>query len=242
MKLKYFAFTLAETLITLGIIGVVAALTIPNLIHNYQAKSTATRLKKAYAIVLQAYKLAKEDYGDISTWYNLSSEDERFLYYKYDFNEQGMKILSQYMKTANLCIQSNRFCQMPGYHNKYLNGNTDFFVNMHPSMILLDGTEIYFTNYSNDCTETKNKVCGYLYIDINGRSKPNTRGIDNFEFYIMTNSIVPTGLPGDITAPFNLKDQAYGKDNACDRKSRGGGCTAWVLKNENMDYLKCADK
>ena len=44
-KNKRFAFTLAEVLITLGIIGVVAALTIPTLISNYQIKSWDTASK-----------------------------------------------------------------------------------------------------------------------------------------------------------------------------------------------------
>ena len=48
------AFTLAEVLITLGIIGVVAAMTMPSVITNYQKKQTAAQLKKAYSIVSQA--------------------------------------------------------------------------------------------------------------------------------------------------------------------------------------------
>ena len=44
---KRFGFTLAEVLITLGIIGVVAAMTIPTLIHNYKAKEMRTRLLRA---------------------------------------------------------------------------------------------------------------------------------------------------------------------------------------------------
>lgn len=44
--MKHKAFTLAETLITIGIIGVVAAMTIPILIKNYKAQVTATKLKK----------------------------------------------------------------------------------------------------------------------------------------------------------------------------------------------------
>ena len=45
---KLFGFTLAETLITIGIIGVVAALTIPSIIQNYQEKTTIVKLKKHY--------------------------------------------------------------------------------------------------------------------------------------------------------------------------------------------------
>ena len=52
-------FTLAEVLITLGIIGIVAAMTIPVLITNYQKKTTATRVKKAYSELLLAIKLSE---------------------------------------------------------------------------------------------------------------------------------------------------------------------------------------
>lgn len=52
-------FTLAEVLITLGIIGIVAAMTITTLITNYQKKTTATRVKKAYAELLQALNYQK---------------------------------------------------------------------------------------------------------------------------------------------------------------------------------------
>lgn len=51
-------FTLAEVLITLGIIGVVAAMTLPTLIANYQKKVIATKLKQTYSILSNA--IAKE--------------------------------------------------------------------------------------------------------------------------------------------------------------------------------------
>ena len=62
------AFTLAEVLITLGIIGVVAALTIPTLIANYQEKQTVSRLTKAYATISNAYQMAKVENGELSDW------------------------------------------------------------------------------------------------------------------------------------------------------------------------------
>ncbi|MBR6098831.1 type II secretion system protein [bacterium] len=64
-----FAFTLAEVLITLGIIGVVAALTLPTVIQNYQKNMTLTRLKKLYSVVYNAMERAKSDYGtDVNLW------------------------------------------------------------------------------------------------------------------------------------------------------------------------------
>ena len=55
------AFTLAEVLITLGIIGVVAALTIPTLVNNYRKKQFETGLKKEYSVLLQALDMYKQD-------------------------------------------------------------------------------------------------------------------------------------------------------------------------------------
>ncbi len=52
---NYSGFTLAEVLITLGIIGVVAALTMPSVINNYKEKETIAKLKKTYSVLSQAY-------------------------------------------------------------------------------------------------------------------------------------------------------------------------------------------
>ena len=49
-------FTLAEVLITLGIIGVVAAMTIPNLIANYRAHQLSSRFLESYSIIQQVFK------------------------------------------------------------------------------------------------------------------------------------------------------------------------------------------
>ena len=66
---KKAAFTLAEVLITLGIIGVVAAMTMPVLIQNYRNTVVETRLKKIYTVMNQAITLAENDYGDRAYWY-----------------------------------------------------------------------------------------------------------------------------------------------------------------------------
>ena len=62
------AFTLAEVLITLGIIGVVAAMTLPTLIQNYQKQVVITRLKYAYNVLSNVLKRAEADYGNITEW------------------------------------------------------------------------------------------------------------------------------------------------------------------------------
>lgn len=62
------AFTLAEVLITLGIIGIVEAMTMPALIGKWQKLVTVNKLKDAYAIIAQGVKRAEVDYGPVKEW------------------------------------------------------------------------------------------------------------------------------------------------------------------------------
>jgi len=62
------AFTLAEVLITLGIIGVVAAMTLPTLIGNYQKHVVETKLKRFYSMANQAIQLAEVELGPKTEW------------------------------------------------------------------------------------------------------------------------------------------------------------------------------
>ena len=61
MRIK--GFTLAEVLITLGVIGVVAAITMPTLISAYRQKVTATKLKQTYSILSTALNAGETEYG-----------------------------------------------------------------------------------------------------------------------------------------------------------------------------------
>ena len=67
-KLNKKGFTLAETLITLGIIGVVAAITMPMIITKYQKQVTVEKLKKMYNNMNSIMQMAVNDTGDMSTW------------------------------------------------------------------------------------------------------------------------------------------------------------------------------
>ena len=62
------AFTLAEVLITLGIIGVVSAITIPTLMANHRKKVVETKLEKIYSVMNQAINLTNAEYGDVTNW------------------------------------------------------------------------------------------------------------------------------------------------------------------------------
>lgn len=68
MRTKSFGFTLAEVLITLGIIGIVAAMTLPALTAKYKKKEYSTRIKKFYSIMLQARQRSTVDNEDPIYW------------------------------------------------------------------------------------------------------------------------------------------------------------------------------
>ena len=78
MKKKNLAFTLAEVLIVIGIIGVVAALTLPNLNHATGDKEKVTKVKKIYSALTEAVDRAQAIYGPFDTWFkDLSTADEK---------------------------------------------------------------------------------------------------------------------------------------------------------------------
>lgn len=68
-KTDMVAFTLAEVLITLGIIGIVAALTLPPVVQNYRNQAVGAKLSKFYSLVNQAIQLSEAEYGAKETWY-----------------------------------------------------------------------------------------------------------------------------------------------------------------------------
>ena len=166
---KKVAFTLAETLITLGIIGIVAAMTIPTLITNYQKESTVTRLKKAIAVINQAYKQSFDDVGEPDSAFDMEAEE----YFK--------QYWAPYIKVLTYCSNP----QVCGYDS-----NNPF--------ITPKKTSANTTLVSQSWRTTFYTMDGFLYIvmtaggnpkgpsfdvlvDINGGAKPNRFGRDVFK-------------------------------------------------------------
>ncbi len=79
------AFTLAEVLITLGIIGIVAAMTMPTLITDARKKSTATKVKKFYNIINNTVQFSIAKNGDVKNWMGEARD------YTYEENVQFLK-------------------------------------------------------------------------------------------------------------------------------------------------------
>ena len=81
-------FTLAEVLITLGIIGVVAALTLPSIVAHQRKVEYSSRLKKFYSMMEQAIRMSEEDNGEILSW-TRSGETQMDDEGKTDFDANG---------------------------------------------------------------------------------------------------------------------------------------------------------
>lgn len=135
------AFTLSEVLITLGIIGIVAAITIPALVKSYHKKITVTRLKQTYSMFQQALKLSELEHGDISQWdipnvIDATASSDRGV--SEDFaDEYFLKYIKGYKK-CDLQNDVPKTC-------KYMDGKTCSTVNRKGIAwyILQNGTKIY---------------------------------------------------------------------------------------------------
>lgn len=92
------------------------------------------------------------------------------------------------------------------------------------------GTYSYGSGYTGiqGSTPALQTVCGIFYVDVNGYKLPNTAGKDVFVFNITMYGLVPRGVKDDAATTFD----------ACKSQASPTGCTAWVLYNENLDYLK----
>ncbi|MBP3925017.1 type II secretion system protein [bacterium] len=213
------AFTLAEVLITLGIIGVVAAMTMPTLIQKHQERVTVNKVKKFYSVMSQAQLLAIKDHGYLDEW---DVSDGRTK----ESAEKLAEYLKPYLKIAKDCGTSSG-CLQYGKPIQLLNGEEHFNYdsdNRFYKLILNDGSYIWLrASMGAYCASLDNNIlnaCGAVWIDINGKTPPNTLGRDILYFIMTKNSLKPSAI------------------NDCNLNSYGWDCAGWILEKGNMDYLK----
>lgn len=180
--LALFAFTLAEVLITLGIIGVVASMTIPILINNSNNNANASMLREMYSVISNATtQIVTDNSGGL--WDNSSSDSQTL-----SLNmKNAYKQLLSWIKddTANNIITVGWY----GYKSNtiimtaYL--NTNRYV-----LTLKNGCNVYFYSGQN-CPDTiagsTSVICGNILIDVTGNKGPNMFGKDVFVVEILKN-------------------------------------------------------
>ena len=215
-------FTLAEVLITLVIIGVVAALAISPLINTYVESSTVAKVKKGLSIIGQAKKLAELQNGSIEGW---------------DFgettNEENITKLFNYLKPhlslAKDCGTNPGCYQNDVYYLKGVIASDAHYENNsnYYKFVLADGSVMVLAKYPGKCNYNDRygtltniiNVCAGVVYDVNGDKSPNTLGKDVFVYNISTDGVYPLDYPD------------------CSKNRDGWGCAGYIIQHNNMKYL-----
>lgn len=233
-KRKLFAFTLAEVLITLGIIGIIATLTIPNLIQRQEDKAAVVALKREASILQQAITLAKSDEGTIDSWYSGTDPAAAL--------NAANAVLSNHLKVIKNC-GIDPGCLPPTYKkiSDAYTGTLDYDNNTsYSKMQLADGSLLLF--WVNTVGYPYINTIGFS-IDINGLKGPNRLGYDLFEFSVYSEAYMPS--QGQMLRPSGNRTgalNATGCSVTATADTKGGKyCAAWAFYQENRDYLHCDD-
>ena len=184
------AFTLAEVLITLGVIGVVAALTLPALIQNYQKHVTVNRLKVNFNILSNAVRLAEANFGEITTWDELINSYNNKDYTsdnKAEAKTQAGAIVKKYLMPylSGAQLTETKSLAELGYKSPILHSHGGIYAPLNAVatfITLKNGTVILIgVDDSDPDAEGKEVLLGMNFtIDIDGPNGPNTKGKDVF--------------------------------------------------------------
>lgn len=201
---KRFGFTLAEVLITLGIIGVVAAMTIPTLMNNVQNNEFKAQMKKEYSVLNNAFQQLATENGGQFVYALANNSGTQGLLLKNTFKQK-----LSYIKECdtndgtnlNICFPSQasvKYLNNTGAGGVYLGNDTTV------GLVLKDGSSLAFGGSGSDsatsnCTGTRGNAgytnsCGYVLVDTNGIKPPNTWGRDLYVFFIFSDRLRPSSV------------------------------------------------
>ncbi|MBE7713490.1 MAG: type II secretion system protein [Cyanobacteria bacterium SIG26] len=202
--IKKAAFTLVEVLIVIGVIGIVAAMTIPNMITNIQDKQFKTALKKNYADIINAYRLAFPDPVYTPNPWDVGKQTHGAPYGadKLDVCFKLYEGLLSQLKLSSYCLDNNpdktcstvdknysmNFkCKALDLKETDKTWGTCFYESFAGYAILQNGAHLGFAKRSENPRVT---------IDVNGQnSGPNVVGRDIYILLFRNNTIIPAGHP-----------------------------------------------
>ncbi|MBO6087011.1 type II secretion system protein [bacterium] len=232
-------FTLAEVLITLGIIGVVAAITLSTLIKEYHKHVWVNQLKANYSILNQGFQKMMADDGvnnieDTEVWRTMQGGCG--LYVHEPTSDNCKNFLLHLKKYFNIVSVK----QAGDYKFSYLNNTRKISYYGYPG----PGKDIYTINFANGAMMVYNsfhnitdrgyiREVGNFELDINGHKGPNTYGRDIFIFALDADGkLYPSG--GSNFPP------EFRWTSSCQvgvSSSNGSGCAARIMENGwKMDY------
>ena len=218
------AFTLSEALIALVIIGIVAALTVPNIVFKYNDDVTVKRVTKFYATMSVAYQKIKFEEGVPEDWGELNEDrtnNGRVFYEKF---KKHLSILKDCSNDQPGCFASSSYKLFSGgFSENFTSARARY------NAILLDGSAVSFyvhpksTFTYNEGKDRKGGL-GLVYLDVNGAKPPNQFGKDMFQFDITEDAIYPPMVT---------------KREISNCLSAGYYCSGWIIAYQNMDYKYC---
>lgn len=201
-KFECNAFTLAEILISLGIIGIISAMTLPTVINKTQSKELESQYKKVYSELNQIAQLFKKDYGVSVSEYTQS------------FGTAGGKkivpLLLKYYKGSKLIDNTVYSSTDQDGNKKSVRYNIYTMNGTKLSLGPCDDVGFYsesggrIYSFVGDTVNTGNDgppIC----VDINGMKRPNKYGYDLHIFYFTTDGyVLPMGQPHKDTSSSTL--------------------------------------
>ena len=229
-NIRRVAFTLAEVLITLAIIGIVAAVTIPTLITKYQEKQTVTRFKWIYSTLANAFTMAVAENGAPETWDLNSAEDMANILSKY------MRISEKCYNTAGCLPPDLNIVALTGEMRYTLPGNANYVKSRFNNGISLmwfephKGCSYSYIDTDGNQIDVENS-CGSLYAFIS-TNRTNRYGLDHFVFTVTPKGILPGGYDYNDS---NIKRNCT-KNWTSDGNTNGATCGEWIRRWGNADY------
>jgi len=211
-------FTLAEVLITLAIIGVVAALTIPNLIQNYQKKVIVSQLQKTIAELNSGFRLMiandgvdyirqtklYTNHGDGGPQLGARPEFAQYIKSKYDANNKIVSQQGLYQEQIEIfadqcitwngseCAEYGKVSQ--GVFLRPANGLSYNVIYTAPT-VLANGAFMWSGDVQ---TQSSDKITTTLIVDVNGAKSPNKYGYDLHKLGLKYDGhVIPMNINGD---------------------------------------------
>ena len=235
---KKIGFTLAEVLITLGILGVVIAMTMPTVVGKYKKQATISQLKKAYTVLSQLVLSAQEDNGAVAFSSDVLDANtvKKFFeqYWLPYFNSPTVSKVGTFPYNGN----NNAYYTLNGA-NIDMGVRTDYAIG-RIFFTTIDGTT-YFINmmqWEEQYDEEGNQlpsIAKYssvqsVYVDLNGIKPPNIFGKDVFIFQVFfdKNIVRPYGFD-KTKAQINTNCSINGMGSYCAAKIINDG---WVMRND----------
>ncbi len=217
------AFTLAEVLVTLGIIGVVSAMTVPSLMQNYQRQSYVTQLHKVYNELSQA------------TVSYLNEKNAINLVEAGITNQAGVNsFITSKFKIVQTCTGDVTPCFPALASYKKMNGTSlteGAFTSNTNAYVLASGASIR-PLYSVEGNKIMN-----LIVDINGQKGPNIVGRDMMMIFIDRNGLIDDYNRGTNAFPLTKAQRDTNYANCNGSSNSTWGCFGKILNdNWQMTY------